>query len=136
MHLSFRSRRRLVRMWGGAGRNWRRADRARRRTVLALGRPVAVAWQAWDRFVGWFNALGLSENTILLGFAVAVGVGAALGVVGFYKLIDAAYSVFYRWPGDPPLAGGLPGLSSAADRRRGSPRPGGSCADWARGTTA
>jgi CIC family chloride channel protein len=97
--LSFRSRRRLVRLWGGAGRSWRQADRARRRTVLALGRPVAVAWQAWDRFVGWFNALGLSENAILLGFAVAVGIGAALGVVGFYKLIDAAYGVFYRWPG-------------------------------------
>jgi CIC family chloride channel protein len=53
----------------------------------------------WGRFVDWFNALGLSENAILLAFAVAVGVGAALGVVGFYKLIDAAYTVFYRWPG-------------------------------------
>jgi CIC family chloride channel protein len=97
--LSFRNRRRLVRLWGTAGRTWRRAERARRRAIVVVGRPVAAARGIWDRFVGWFNALGLSENAILLGFAVVVGVGGALGVVGFYKLIDAAYGLFYRWPG-------------------------------------
>jgi CIC family chloride channel protein len=66
---------------------------------VVVGRPVAAARGLWDGFVDWFNALGLSENAILLGFAVVVGIGGALGVVAFYKLIDAAYAVFYRWPG-------------------------------------
>jgi len=99
MLLSFRNRRRLVRLRGTAGRTWRQAERARRRAVVAVGRPVVAARGVWDGFVDWFNALGLSENAILLAFAVVVGVGGALGVVGFYKLIDAAYAVFYRWPG-------------------------------------
>jgi chloride channel protein, CIC family len=98
MSLSFRARRRLVVLRGTAGRTWRRAGRARRRAVVVVGRPVARARGAWDGFVEWFNALGLSENTILIGFAVVVGVGGALGVVAFYKLIDAAYALFYRWP--------------------------------------
>jgi CIC family chloride channel protein len=65
---------------------------------VAVGRPVVAARGAWDRFVAWVNGLGLSENASLLAFAVAVGVGAALGVVGFYMLIDAAYALFYHWP--------------------------------------
>ncbi|HWB40543.1 MAG TPA: chloride channel protein, partial [Gemmatimonadales bacterium] len=52
----------------------------------------------WDRFADWFNALDLNENTILLGFAVAVGLGAGLGVVAFYRLIDLAYYVYYLSP--------------------------------------
>jgi chloride channel protein, CIC family len=99
MPLSFRTRRRLVRLWGTAGRAWREARRARRRAFVAVGRPVVAARGMWDGFVDWFNGLGLSENAILLAFAVAVGIGGALGVVGFYKLIDAAYALFYQWPG-------------------------------------
>ncbi len=99
MPLSFRSRRRLLRLWGTAGTTWRHARSARRRAIVVVGRPVVAARGMWGRFVDWFNGLGLSENAILLAFAVAVGVAAALGVVGFYKLIDAAYTVFYRWPG-------------------------------------
>jgi CIC family chloride channel protein len=98
MRWSFR-RGRLVLLRGTAGRTWRQADRARRRAIVVVGRPVAAARGLWDDFVDWFNALGLSENAILLGFAVVVGTGGALGVVGFYKLIDAAYALFYRWPG-------------------------------------
>jgi CIC family chloride channel protein len=84
----FRIRRHLHRLRGTAGR-----------AIVVVGRPVAVARGKWSQFVDWFNGLGLSENTILLGFAVVVGVGGALGVVVFYKLIDAAYGLFYRWPG-------------------------------------
>jgi CIC family chloride channel protein len=53
----------------------------------------------WGRFVEWFNGRELSENAILLGFAVAIGVLSALGVIAFYRSIDLAYTVFYRWPG-------------------------------------
>ena len=62
-------------------------------TVRTLGR------NAWRDFTAWFNALELSENAILVGFALAIGVGSALGVVGFYRSIDAAFAVFYRIPG-------------------------------------
>jgi len=79
-------------------RTRRRASLARRRAILVVGRPVAAARGVWDDFVEWVNALGLSENTILIAFAVVVGVGGALGVVVFYKLIDAAYGLFYRTP--------------------------------------
>ncbi|HEX7051473.1 MAG TPA: chloride channel protein [Longimicrobiales bacterium] len=58
---------------------------------------VATGWQA---LVDWFNGLALSENAILIGFAVAVGIVGALGVVAFYKLIDLAYAAFFRWPAD------------------------------------
>jgi chloride channel protein, CIC family len=92
MRLFVRTRRRLSGLWG-------RANRTRRRAIVVVGRPVVAARGVWGRFVDGFNSLGLSENTILLAFAVAVGVGAALGVVGFYTLIDGAYAVFYRWPG-------------------------------------
>ena len=47
-----------------------------------------------------FNALELSENTILMAFALAIGVLSALGVVAFYKSIDLAYALFYRLPAD------------------------------------
>lgn len=52
----------------------------------------------WDEFVKWFNAREFSENWVLLGFAVAIGILAALGVVAFYKSIDLAFDVFYKWP--------------------------------------
>src|SRR3954468_20921402 len=54
----------------------------------------------WTRFVGWFNKLELSENSILLGFAVVIGLGSALGVVLFYSAIDVAYHIFFEVPGD------------------------------------
>lgn len=47
-----------------------------------------------------FNSLELSENTILMAFALAIGVLSALGVVAFYKSIDLAYTLFYRWPAE------------------------------------
>ena len=52
----------------------------------------------WERFADWFNGLHLDENTILLAFAVAIGIAGALGVVAFYRLIDLAYYVLYLLP--------------------------------------
>ncbi len=49
-------------------------------------------------FTQWFNGLALSENTVLLSFAVAIGLLSALGVATFYKSIDVAFRLFYRWP--------------------------------------
>ncbi len=60
-----------------------------------------IGWRtrsAWNHLVIRFNRLELSENTILFGFAVAIGGATALGVVGFYRLIDLAYAVFFVWP--------------------------------------
>lgn len=68
-----------------------------RRTARA---PVDAAEDVWDRFVAWFNERGWSENTILLAFAVLIGVAGALGVVAFYKLIDIAFALFYRLPAE------------------------------------
>jgi CIC family chloride channel protein len=69
--------------------------RRARRLVYAPGR---MAGGAWEQFVAWFNQRDLSENTVLLGFAVLVGAAGAFGVIGFYKLIDLFYFVFFRWP--------------------------------------
>ncbi|MDZ4675566.1 MAG: chloride channel protein [Gemmatimonadota bacterium] len=54
--------------------------------------------QRWEKLVDRFHALDLSENAILLGFAVAVGVAGALGVVLFYNLIDLSATLLFRWP--------------------------------------
>ncbi|HSL71429.1 MAG TPA: hypothetical protein VK864_14375, partial [Longimicrobiales bacterium] len=70
---------------------------AQLRGALGRGRPGATS--IWNRFVTWFNALELSENTILLAFSVAVGAAGGLGVVAFYGLIDLAYAALYRLPG-------------------------------------
>jgi len=67
---------------------------ARAAARLAARRAGGV----WDRFADWFNALDLNENTILLGFAVAIGIASGLGVVAFYRLIDLAYWIFYLTP--------------------------------------
>lgn len=72
----------------------RLAVRARRNT----NGPVTAAHGAWDDAVDWFNGLELSENSILLGFAVVIGLAGALGVTGFYKLIDLAHEGFFTWP--------------------------------------
>lgn len=53
----------------------------------------------WAAFVRWFNGVELSENAILLGFAIVIGTMGALGVVAFYRLIDLAYFAFFEWPG-------------------------------------
>ncbi|MEX1183811.1 MAG: chloride channel protein [Gemmatimonadota bacterium] len=45
-----------------------------------------------------FDGLGLSENTILLGFAMVIGSATALGVVVFYRAIDIAWVVLYAKP--------------------------------------
>lgn len=86
-----------------ARRGLERLPRHARRLIYAPGR-VAGGW--WDEFVTWFNGLDLSENAVLLGFAVVVGMAGAFGVVAFYKLIDLAYFVFFDWPARwlPPLA--------------------------------
>lgn len=70
------------------------------RTRRAAQRVLRGAGGWWDRFAEWFNGLGLSENAILLAFAVAIGAAGALGVVLFYSLIDLAFSVFFRWPSE------------------------------------
>jgi CIC family chloride channel protein len=53
----------------------------------------------WERLVVRLNGLELDENTILLAFAVAIGVFGALGVVVFYRLIDLAYFALIESPG-------------------------------------
>jgi len=83
-------------------RTWRTA-RSRLRRLAARARqttygPVNAAQGAWDDAVDWFNGLELSENAILLGFAVVIGLGGAGGVIGFYKLIDLAHGAFFDWP--------------------------------------
>jgi CIC family chloride channel protein len=67
---------------------------ARAAARLAVRRANSV----WDRFADWFNGLELAENTILLAFATAIGLGAGLGVVAFYRLIDLAYWILYLTP--------------------------------------
>lgn len=69
--------------------------RRARRVVYAPGR---MASGAWESFVDWFNHLDLSENAVLLGFAVVVGIAGAFSVVGFFKAIDIAYVIFFDWP--------------------------------------
>lgn len=66
--------------------------------VAAIRRAVAPVARAWGSFTEWFNSRTLSENAVLLSFAVAIGVLSALGVAGFYKSIDFAFRAFYRFP--------------------------------------
>lgn len=76
-----------------------------------MERALSLVELGWTRFTGWFNSRELSENAVLLAFAVATGIVSALGVVAFYKAIDAAYAVFYRIP-----SGYLPHVSFAVYR--------------------
>lgn len=76
----------------------RRAAISLRHTRQVTRRALLSVGGAWSDFADWFNALGLSENAILLGFGVAIGAVAALGVVAFYRLIDVAFAVFWTWP--------------------------------------
>lgn len=60
-------------------------------------RPLDLS-RAWLAFTDWFNGLALSENSVLLSFAVAIGLLSALGVAAFYGAIDLAFAAFYRAP--------------------------------------
>ncbi|HEU4698902.1 MAG TPA: chloride channel protein [Gemmatimonadales bacterium] len=70
--------------------------------ILRPPRPVRRALRrvggAWVDFAEWLNRLDLSEDAILLSFAVGIGTLAALGVVAFYRAIDLAYTAFVRFP--------------------------------------
>ncbi len=52
----------------------------------------------WQRLLARFERAGLSENAILFAFAVFIGAITALGVVGFYRLIDLAHALLYEGP--------------------------------------
>jgi chloride channel protein, CIC family len=79
-----------------SGRGW---FRRRTRRIFRKARAGVIAMASgWSQFVRWFGTLKLSENTVLFAFAVAVGLGSAVGVVAFYWFIDLSYGVFYRLP--------------------------------------
>lgn len=87
----------------GAHPAWRRlragAHRARRHFDRQFDAAAQPAAERWRRVIEWFETREFSENAILIGFAVVIGLAGALGVVAFYKAIDFAYGAFYRWPG-------------------------------------
>ena len=83
-------------------RHWLQALVRTRRVARV---PAAAATTGWGAFVEWFGRLDISENAVLLGFAVAIGAAGGLGVAAFYKLIDLAYLAFFRWPMEQ-LSGG------------------------------
>lgn len=70
----------------------------RRARQLTFG-PRRAATGGLEEFVEWFGTLNLSENAVLLAFAVVIGVAAALGIVAFYALIDVSDALLFRWPG-------------------------------------
>ena len=74
-------------------------------------RVTRAATTRWDRWLGRFEQLGLSENATVLMFAIAVGLAAAAGVVVFYRAIDLVFELFFAWP-----ARSFPGLSLFAYR--------------------
>lgn len=77
----------------------KRLSRIPRRLRRALvPRALSGVERHWARAVEWLHRLDLDENTILLGFAVAIGLIGAGGVIAFYKAIDLAFLVFYEWP--------------------------------------
>jgi CIC family chloride channel protein len=81
-------------------RGRRQAAHGARRVAAGVRAGQEHAARGWGALVDRFNRLELSENAILLGFAVAIGLAAAMGVVAFYRCIDLAFTVFYRWTGD------------------------------------
>lgn len=69
------------------------------RPVRAFAERTVLAMEAtWNSVTDWFNGQALSENAVLLIFALITGLLSALGVVAFYKSIDFAYWAFYRLP--------------------------------------
>ena len=79
-----------------------RIGRAGRRTLitarLATRHATRAATSRWERWLSWFEGLGLSENATLLIFAVAVGLSSAVAVIAFYRAIDLVYLAFFEWP--------------------------------------
>lgn len=61
-------------------------------------RGLLTVQATWNGMTAWFNGKALSENAVLLIFAVLTGLLSAFGVVAFYKSIDFAYWAFYRLP--------------------------------------
>ncbi|MGH7443682.1 MAG: chloride channel protein [Longimicrobiales bacterium] len=55
--------------------------------------------RGWGTLLDRFERFGLSESAILLLFAIAIGCGAALGVVAFYRAIDFAFVALFEAPG-------------------------------------
>ncbi len=74
------------------------SERASRPERAFAERSVLAVQGAWNSVTAWFNGKALSENAVLLIFAVVTGLLSALGVVAFYKSIDFAYWAFYRLP--------------------------------------
>jgi chloride channel protein, CIC family len=72
---------------------------ARRQTRRVTFGPRRSAQSGWDDFIDWLGTTAVSENALLMVFAVLIGIGAALGIVVFYKLIDASYWLFVSLPG-------------------------------------
>lgn len=72
---------------------------ARRQARRVTYGPGRLARSGWDDLVDWLGTTAVSENAILLVFAVLIGIGAALGIVGFYKLIDFSDWLFVTLPG-------------------------------------
>ena len=71
------------------------------------------ALEAWvgnraQQLLARLPRLGVDENTLLLGFAAAIGVGVGLAVILFYKLIDLFRELAV---GTAELLGGIGGLS-------------------------
>ncbi|MEO6446682.1 MAG: chloride channel protein [Gemmatimonadaceae bacterium] len=53
----------------------------------------------WDRWLAAkVERLGIDENAVLVTFSVVVGLLSAIGVVAFYRAVDASYHIFYQWP--------------------------------------
>jgi chloride channel protein, CIC family len=67
------------------------------RGLVALGAGISRRWAA---LVAWINGRGLTENAILLSFAVAIGLLTGVGVIAFYRAIDLSYAAFYGWSRD------------------------------------
>ena len=74
------------------------SERATRPEVAFAQRTALAVERVWNGVTAWFNGKALSENAVLLIFAVVTGLLSALGVVAFYKSIDFAYWAFYRLP--------------------------------------
>ena len=71
---------------------------SRRQTRRITFGPRRSASSGWSEFVDWLSTTAVSENALLLVFAVIIGIGAALGIVVFYKAIDLSYWLFVTLP--------------------------------------
>lgn len=77
-----------------------------RATIKIRGRRRRVSWRGFlhllrsgrDLLVAQFAALRLGTEATLVGFAVVIGIGAALGVLGFYRGIALAHSALVTAP--------------------------------------